>query len=177
MSSEALSEQLCVREETGYDEVYPSSQCKPNALYPERDPSVNSPSKKGDGDSDEDESESDMDEVLDNKEESDKSPLRTVVGPDSLRNFVLPLIWTINDFSSTVQRKHFNTLQDRYQIPVDIPIRLSYKLKKCYYRDAPDVGMFEKMFKARFRLPLSALHCHLAQYHHPDFSKCLENLP
>ena len=157
MSSEALSEQSCVREEVGYDEVYPSGQCDLSASYPKRDPSTNSPFEEEDEDSDEDRSESDMDEVL-GDEESNESSLRTVVGPGSLRNFVLPLIWTVNDFSSTIQRKHFNTLRDRYQIPVDVPICLSHKFEKCYYRDAPDVEMYEQMFKAGFRLPLSTLH-------------------
>ena len=104
-----------------------------------------------------------MDEVSGN-EESNESPLRTVVGPDDLKNFVLPLIWMVNDFSSTIQRKHFNTLWDRYQIPVDVPIRLPHKFEKCYYLDAPNVGMYKQIFKAGFRLLLSALHHRLAQY-------------
>ena len=162
MSSEALSEQSCVCERAGYNEVYPSGQCNP-ASYLERDPSTNSPSKEEDEDSDEDGSESDMDEISSDKE-SDKSPLKTIVGPDSLRNFVLPLIWTVNDFSFTIQRKHFNTLRDRYGIPVDVPIHLPHKFEKCYYCDAPDVRMYKQMFKTGFRLPLSALHCRLAQY-------------
>ena len=96
--------------------------------------------------------------------ESNESPLRTVVGPNDLRNFILPLIWTVNDFSSTIQRKHFNTLRDRYQIPVDVLIHLPYKFEKCYYRDAPNVKIYDQMFKAGFRLPLSALHHCLVQY-------------
>ena len=163
MPSEALSEQSYVCKGAGCNEVYPSGQYDPGASYPERDLSANSPSEEEDEDLDEDESENDMDEVLGN-EESNESPLRTVVNLDGLRNFVLPLIWTIDDFSSTIQRKHFNTLRDRYQIPVDVPICLPYKFEKCYYLDAPNVGMYEQMFKVGFRLPLSALHHHLAQY-------------
>lgn len=106
---------------------------------------------------------SDTDKVSSN-DESNKSPLRTVVGPDSLRNFILPLIWTVNDFSSTIKSKHFNTLRDRYQIPAHIPIHLPCKFEKCYYHDAPNIEMYEQMFKARFRLPLSVLHHHLLQY-------------
>ena len=102
-------------------------------------------------------SRSDVDEVPSN-EESNESPLRIVVSLEGLRNFVLPLIWTINNFSSTIQRNHFNTLRDRYQIPVDVPIRLPHKFKKCYYHDAPYVGTYEQMFKAGLRLPLSAHH-------------------
>lgn len=104
-----------------------------------------------------------MDKVSGN-EESDESPLRTVVGLDGLRNFILPLIWMINDFSLTIQRNYFNTLRDRYQIPVDVPIHLPHKFEKCYYRNTLDVGMYEIMFKVGLMLPLSALHRRLAQY-------------
>uniref|UniRef100_A0A7N2MQA5 Uncharacterized protein n=1 Tax=Quercus lobata TaxID=97700 RepID=A0A7N2MQA5_QUELO len=154
MFSEAMSEQSHVREEAGYDEVYPSGQGNPNSSYPEKDSSATSPSEEEDEDLDKEGSRSDVDEVPSN-EESNESPLRIVVSPEGLRNFVLPLIWTVNNFSSTIQRNHFNTLWDRYQIPVDVPIRLPHKFEKCYYRDAPNIGMYEQMFKARFRLPLS----------------------
>ena len=113
MFIKALSEQSCVREGVGYDEVYLLGRTDLGASYLKRDSSTNSPFEEEDEDSDEDRSESDMDEVL-GDEESIESSLRTVVGPGSLRNFVLPLIWTVNDFSSTIQRKHFNTLRDRY---------------------------------------------------------------
>ena len=44
MSSEASSEQSCVREEAGYDEVFPSSWDNPGTSYDEKDPLANSPS-------------------------------------------------------------------------------------------------------------------------------------
>ena len=123
MFNEALSEQSCVCEGAGYDEVYPSGQGNPDSSYLERDSSTNSPSEEEDEDSNEDRSESYIDGVSDD-EESDESPIRAVIGPDGLRNFILPLIWMVNDFSLTIQRKHFSTLWDRYQIPIDVPIRL-----------------------------------------------------
>ena len=52
MSSEALSEQLFVRDGAGYDEVYLSSQHDPGTSPDERDPSANSPSLKEDKDLD-----------------------------------------------------------------------------------------------------------------------------
>ena len=78
--------------------------------------------------------------------------------------FVLPLMWMINDFNSTIKRKHFDTIRERYQIPDDIPIRLPFKFEKCYYCGADDIGVYEQMFKAGFRLPLSALQHRLLQY-------------
>ena len=110
-----------------------------------------------------DESESDTNEDSDcNK--NVESPIRSVIGLDGLRKFVLPLMWIVNDFNSTIKRKHFDTLRKRYQIPVDIPIRLPFKIEKWYYRSAYDVEVYEQMFKAGLRLPLSALHHRLLQY-------------
>lgn len=58
--------------------------------------------------------------------ENVESPIRSVIGPDDLRKFTLPLMWTVNDFNSAIKRKHFNTLWERYQILVDIPICLPF---------------------------------------------------
>ena len=48
--------------------------------------------------------------------------------------------WTVNDFNSTIKDKHFSTLRANYQIPDNIPIRLSYKLEKCYYEGVEGVS-------------------------------------
>ena len=103
---------------------------------------------------------SDSKESIENVE----SPIRFIIGPDGLRKFVLPLMWMVNDFNSTIKRPHFDTLWERYQIPVGIPIRLTFKFEKCYYRDAEDVEMYEQMFKAGLRLALSAFYHRLLQY-------------
>ena len=52
-----------------------------------------------------------------NKEEyveNAKSPIRSVIGPDFLRKFILPLMWIVNDFNSSIKRPHFETFQERY---------------------------------------------------------------
>jgi len=53
MSSEMLSEQSCVCKGASYNEMYPLGHTDPGTLYPERDPSANSPSEEEDEDSDE----------------------------------------------------------------------------------------------------------------------------
>ena len=131
MSSEASSEQLCACEGAGYNKVYPSGWDDPSASYSERVPFANSSSEEEEEDSDVDGLESSTNE--DSDEENVKSPIRSVVGPDSLRKFVLPFMWTVNNFNSTIKRKNFDTLRERYQIHVDIPIRLPFKFEKCYY--------------------------------------------
>ena len=70
----------------------------------------------------------------------------------------------MNDFNSTIKKKHFETLREKYQIPVGILILLPFKFEKCYYKGAEDVGVYEQMLKAWLRFPLSALHRCLLQY-------------
>ncbi|KAL0008608.1 hypothetical protein SO802_010110 [Lithocarpus litseifolius] len=141
MSSEASSEQLCVHEGAGYDEVYPLGQDNLRASYPKRVPSTNSSSEEEKEDLDVDGSKSSSNEDSDEESvENVNSSIRSVVGLDGLRKFVLPLMWTVNDFNPTIKQKHFDTLRERYQIPVRIPIRLPFKFEKCYYQDAEDIG-------------------------------------
>ena len=91
-------------------------------------------------------------------------PAQSVIGPDGLRQFILLLLWTMNDFRSTIMQKHFDTLKEKYQIPINIPIHLPYKSKKCYYKGVDDIEVYEQIFKAGLRFPLSVLHHRLLQY-------------
>ena len=60
---------------------------------------------------------------------------------DGPRPFILPLIWTVNDFYLTMSPNVFNKLHDHFQIPKNIPIRLPKKFEKCYSGKTTDVGM------------------------------------
>ena len=73
----------------------------------------NSPSEEEEEDSDMDGLKSDTNEDSDN-EKNVESPIRSVIGPNGLRKFVLPLMWTVNNFNSTIKKKHFDTLRERY---------------------------------------------------------------
>uniref|UniRef100_A0A7N2LC38 Uncharacterized protein n=1 Tax=Quercus lobata TaxID=97700 RepID=A0A7N2LC38_QUELO len=53
---------------------------------------------------------------------------------------------------------------EKYQIPINIPIRLPLKREKCYYKGVEDVGVYEQMLKTRLRFPLSSLYRRLLQY-------------
>ena len=70
----------------------------------------------------------------------------------------------VNDFISKIKEPHFKTLRDKYQIHVNIPMRLPYKSEKYYYEGFEDVGVYEQLLKAGLRFPLSTLHCCLIQY-------------
>ena len=139
--------------------MYPLGQDDTSTSSEERVPSANSPSMEDD-DLDGDGLESDSNEEIGN----DEPPVQSVIGPNGLKEFIMLPLWTINDFYSSIKERHFNTLREKYQIPVNIPMRLPFKQEKCYYKGVEDVGMYEQMLKARLRFPLSALHRRLFQY-------------
>ena len=58
----------------------------------------------------------------------------------------------------------FKELHTHYQIPDHIPIHLPRKNEKCYTGRSADVGMYDSMFVAGLRLPLTALHRQLADF-------------
>lgn len=162
MSSKALSEQSCVCEGAGHDEVFLSGQEDPGTSYDERDPSTNSFAE-------EDKDMDDLEGGLGGDSNSSEvmyvnPPVQFVVGLNDFREFILLPLWTVNNFNSSVKQKHFETLRVRYQILVDIPIHLPHKSEKCYYEGVEDVGVYEQMFKAGLRFPLSTLHRRLLQY-------------
>ena len=58
----------------------------------------------------------------------------------------------------------FKELCTRYQIPDHILIRFLRKNEQCYIGRTTDVGMYDAIFVAGLRLPLTALHCQLADF-------------
>ena len=60
-------------------------------------------------------------------------------------------VWTVNDFTSTIKEFHFKTLREKYQIPVNVPLRLHYMSEKCYYEGVKGVGVYELMLKVGLR--------------------------
>ena len=74
------------------------------------------------------------------------------------RPFILPKMWTVNDFKPVMTVNIFKNLWDRYQIPNHIPIRLPGKFERGYSGKITNVDMYDAMFAAGLRLPLTALH-------------------
>ena len=154
--SSASSNQLCVREGVGYDEVFPLGQNDLGNLNEERNPLATSPSTR-DEDLNTNRSKGDSTDGLVGVE----PPTQFAIGPDGLREFIILPLWTVNNFISTIKETHFKTLREKYQIPDHIPLRLPYKSEKCYYEG---VEVYKQMLKAGLRFPLSALHCCLLQH-------------
>ena len=63
-----------------------------------------------------------------------------------------------------MNNKIFSELCVRYQILEHIPIRLPKENEKCYSGKTADVGMYDAMFAAEIRLPLTALHRQLVDF-------------
>ena len=153
--SSASSNQSFVSDGAGYEEVYPSSYKDQDDLS-KRSLSDSSPSSKNE----------DM-EVAEPEEGSiddEDQIIKSVVGTDGLREFVMLPEWTVNAFTSTIKEAHFKTLRANYQILDYIPIRLPYKSEKCYYEGVDGVGVYEQVHKAGLRFPLNSLHRELLKY-------------
>ena len=136
--SSASSNQSFVHDGVDYDEVYPSGHKGPDSLSEERSPSANSPSSRVEG-LETERLEDDSSEELD-----DAEPLvQSVMGLDGLREFIMLPIWTVNDFTSIIKESHFKTLREKFQIPVNIPLRLPYMSEKCYYKGVEGVGVYK----------------------------------
>ena len=86
------------------------------------------------------------------------------LGDGHTHPFIFPKMWTVNDFKQTMTTNIFKNLRDRYQIPDNIPIRLTGKFEKCYSGKTVDVGMYDAMFVAGLRLPLTTLYHQLANF-------------
>ena len=145
--SSALSNQSIICDRADYEEVYLSGHKDQESPSEERSPFASSPSSTN-----EDMEMADPEEAFDDNEEQQ---IKSVVCVDGFREFIMLPEWMMNDFNSTIKEKHFSTLRANYQILDNIPIRLPYKLEKCYYEGVEGVGVYEQMLKVGLRFPLS----------------------
>ena len=106
-----------------YEEVYPSGYVDQESPSEERSLSASSSSSTNE----------DMEMVEPKKisDDGEEQTLRSVIGANGLREFIMLPEWTVNYFVSIIKENHFKTLRENYQIPENIPIRLPYKSEKC----------------------------------------------
>ena len=154
--SSALSNQSVIRDGVDYEEVYLSGHKDQESLGEERSLSASSSSSTNEN--------MEMVEQEEVSDDGEEQILKSVVGADGLREFIMLPEWTVNNLVSTIKENHFKTLRDNIQIPDKIPIRLPYKSEKCYYDGVEGVGVYEQMLKAGLRFPLSSLHRELLKY-------------
>ena len=185
MSSDTSSKELSVREGAGYDETFgsgdesedfsPSSEREMSAQSPDGEDEsyaegseeiegVDKVGKEGsgsDGDDDGDEEDGNSDKEDNDDEESCEG---TSVGPGDNRPFILPEEWVVNRFLPLMSDKVFKELRTQYQIPEHIPICLPRENERRYSGRTADVSMYDAMFAAGLRLPLTTLHRQLANF-------------
>ena len=152
-----------------YDEFYPSRcELEEDVTWsPERESSAHSPAEEEYEEDEEGEEEGDEEEEEKEEGEREEEEGDEAVGQmdeNGPRRFILPLIWTVNDFYPTMSQKVFDKLCNRFQIPENIPVHLLRKFERCSSRKTTDVGMYNAMFAARLRLPLIELHHQLVNY-------------
>ena len=109
----ASSNQSVVRDEADYEEVYPLGHKDQESPSEERSQSASSPSSTNE--------DMEMVEPEEGSDDGEEQPIKSVVGTDGLREFVMLPEWTVNDFNSTIKEKHFSTFRANYQIPDNIP--------------------------------------------------------
>ena len=102
--SSVSSNQSFVRNGVGFEKLYLSGYRDPDELS-ERSPSAASPSSKN----------KDM-ELAELKEGFDdgEQRIKSVVGTDRLREFIMLPEWMVNYFTSTIKEAHFKTLRGNY---------------------------------------------------------------
>lgn len=140
---------------TGSQEREPLAHLfKEKVEYVERDDDGEYEEGEGEGGGDEDESEVGKEEG-ERREEQDKAPNSS---DDNYKPCILLKIWLMNDFLSKMSSDVFGRLHPRFQIPEDIPLRMTRKREKCYSSQMADVNFYKAIFIAGLRLLLSELH-------------------
>ena len=115
--------------------MYPSSHVDQVSSGEDRSPSASSLSSTNE--------DTEMAEPVEISNDGEEQPLRSVIGANGLREFIMLPEWTVNNFVSTIKENHFKTLRENYQIPENILICLPYKSEKCYYDGVEGVGIYE----------------------------------
>ena len=151
--SSASSNQSVVRDRADFEEVYPSGHKDQESPGEERSSSASSLSSTNE--------DMEMAEPVEISDDSEEQTLRSVIGANGLREFIMLPKWMVNNFVFTIKENHFKTLRENYQILENIPTRLPYTSEKCYYDGVEGVGIYEQMLKAGLRFLLSTLHCEL----------------
>ena len=122
--SSASSNQSVVRDGVDYEEVYPFGHVDQESPGEDRSPSASSSSSTNE--------DMEMAEPVEISDDGEEQIVRSVIGANGLREFIMLPEWTVNNFVSTIKENHFKTLRENYQIPKNIPIHLPYTSEKCY---------------------------------------------
>ena len=115
--SSALSNQSVIRDRVDYEEVYLSSHKDQESLGEERSLSASSSSSTNEN--------MEMVEQEEVSDDGEEQTLKSIIGADGFKEFIMLPEWTMNNFESTIKENHFKTLRDNFQILDNIPIRFA----------------------------------------------------
>ena len=104
--SSASSNQSVVRDRVDYEDVYPSGHIDQDSPSEDRSPSASSSSSTNE--------DTEMAEPVEISDDGEEQPLRSVIGANGLREFIMLPEWTVNNFVSTIKENHFKTLRENY---------------------------------------------------------------
>ena len=96
--SSASSNQSVVHDGVDFEEVYPSGHVDQESLGEDRSPSEDM----------------EMAKPVENSDDGEEQTLRSVIGANGLREFIMLPEWTVNYFVSTIKENHFKTLRENY---------------------------------------------------------------
>ena len=103
--SSASSNQSFVCDGAGYEELYPLGYRDSDELS-ERSPSAAFPSSKNE--------DMELAEPEEGSDDGEEQKIKSVVGTDRLREFIMLPEWMVNYFTSTIKEAHFKTLRGNY---------------------------------------------------------------
>ena len=175
MLSDTSCEESSVREGVGYDRAFGlGDESEDFSPLLERETSAQSPDGdvksyaegseelEDEGEDEVEEGEKESGSDWDDDDGDEESCEGTLVDLRDNRPFILPEDWAVNKFLPMISDKVLKELYSRYQIPDHIPIRLPRENERCY--SGRNVSMYDAMFAAGLRLPLTALHHQLVDF-------------
>ena len=101
----SASSKSFVRDGVSYEELYLSGYRDPDDLS-ERSPSASSPSSKNE--------DMEVAEPNEGSDDGEEQMIKSVVGTDGHREFVMLAEWTVNFFASMIKEAHFKTFRANY---------------------------------------------------------------
>ena len=101
--SSASSNQLVVHDKVDYEDVYPSGHVNQESPGEDRSLSASSSSSTNE--------DTEMVEPVEISDDDEEQPLRSVIGANGVREFIILPEWTVNNFVSMIKENHFKTLR------------------------------------------------------------------
>ena len=104
--SSASSNQSLVCDGVDYEDVYPSGHVDQESSGEDRSSSASSSSSTNE--------DTEMAELVEISDDGEEQTLRSIIGTNGLREFIMLPEWTVNNLVSMIKENHFRTLRENY---------------------------------------------------------------